>query len=154
MNVGPTADGSLAPIFVERLSQVGTWLLTNAEAIYGTRPWVGSLPHGMEGTATLPFGERNNTYYTSNGGAVFAISMTYPAWDDASRACVLELRTPVGLPGVTTAHLLASEAQSVQVRWKEASSGQGIVLFLPMPPRDSANAWTVKLVGLKNGPGV
>lgn len=149
MNVGPTADGSLSPIFLERLSEVGRWLLTNADAIHGTRPWAGSLPHGMEGTATLPFGERNNTYYTTKGGAVYAISMTYPEWDSASAACLLELRTPVGLPGVTTAHLLVMEGESVQVRWAESSAG-GLVLFLPMLPRETANAWTLKLVGLKN----
>ena len=151
MNVGPTADGSLSPIFLERLSEVGRWLLTNADATHGTRPWAGSLPHGTEGTATLPFGERNNTYYTTKGGAVYAISMTYPEWDSASAACLLELRTPVGPRGCPAPQPLicSMEGESVQVRWAEASAG-GLVLFLPMLPRETAYAWTLKLVGLKN----
>ena len=39
MNVGPTSDGRIIPIFQERLLQVGSWLKINGNAIYATRPW-------------------------------------------------------------------------------------------------------------------
>jgi len=39
VNVGPTKIGTLDPIFVERLLQMGGWLKTNGEAIYRTVPW-------------------------------------------------------------------------------------------------------------------
>ena len=39
MNVGPTHDGRIAPIFEERLRDVGAWLKVNGEAIYSTKPW-------------------------------------------------------------------------------------------------------------------
>ena len=39
MNVGPTHEGLIDPIFEERLRQMGSWLQVNGEAIYKSRPW-------------------------------------------------------------------------------------------------------------------
>lgn len=40
MNVGPAADGIIRPIFEQRLSDIGSWLDINGEAIFSTRPWI------------------------------------------------------------------------------------------------------------------
>ena len=39
MNVAPTADGRITPIYEERLRDIGKWLRINGEGIYETRPW-------------------------------------------------------------------------------------------------------------------
>ncbi|CAG2060388.1 unnamed protein product [Timema podura] len=39
INVGPTKDGIIAPIFEERLRDLGSWLKVNGEAIYSSKPW-------------------------------------------------------------------------------------------------------------------
>ncbi|CAN8019220.1 unnamed protein product, partial [Ixodes persulcatus] len=39
INVGVTHDGRIAPIFQQRLAQLGRWLRVNGEAVYGSKVW-------------------------------------------------------------------------------------------------------------------
>src|SRR4030095_12695309 len=36
LNVGPTAEGEITPPSIEILSEVGKWMKTNGDSIYGT----------------------------------------------------------------------------------------------------------------------
>ncbi|XP_026742726.1 alpha-L-fucosidase-like [Trichoplusia ni] len=39
INIGPTKEGTIIPVFQERLLALGEWLSINGEAIYGSSPW-------------------------------------------------------------------------------------------------------------------
>ncbi len=65
LDVGPTADGRIPDIMQERLLEMGQWLKTNGEAIYGSRPWRSA-------------NEGDNVWYTSQAGAVYAICLKWP----------------------------------------------------------------------------
>src|SRR5687768_4641553 len=39
LNIGPKADGTIPPEDESILLEIGSWLATNGEAIYGTSPW-------------------------------------------------------------------------------------------------------------------
>ncbi|CAG9862030.1 unnamed protein product [Phyllotreta striolata] len=69
MNVGPTKEGTIAPIFQERLAEVGEWLAINGEAIYGSRPWTAQ-------NDTMTYG----VWYTKKDTTVYAISLHW-TWD-------------------------------------------------------------------------
>lgn len=49
LNVGPTKDGLILPIFEERLTQVGDFLQLNGEAIYATKPFQVQNETGVDG---------------------------------------------------------------------------------------------------------
>ncbi|XP_011501393.1 PREDICTED: alpha-L-fucosidase-like [Ceratosolen solmsi marchali] len=77
MNVGPTKDGIISPIFEERLRDMGRWLKINGKAIYESRPWILQndtvakdvwYTHGKTGAlyATLLSWPTNNTVTLSN----------------------------------------------------------------------------------------
>ena len=57
LNVGPQADGTIEPLQVERLQEVGAWLSRYGEAIYGTRG--GPLPN----TAHQGMTRKDNVIY-------------------------------------------------------------------------------------------
>jgi len=65
LNVGPTADGRIPVIMQQRLIDIGEWLDTNGEAIYGTKAW-DNAP------------ENSEYYFTRKGNDLFLISETWP----------------------------------------------------------------------------
>jgi len=66
LNVGPTSEGMIIPVFQERLLQIGAWLQINGDSIYSTTPWRAQ-------NDTLA-----NVWYTAKKGVIYAIALSWP----------------------------------------------------------------------------
>jgi alpha-L-fucosidase len=67
LDIGPTADGRIPVIQQQRLIDMGTWLETNGEAIYGTRKWEGTANNSIE-----------NVYFTKKGNDLYVLCTEFP----------------------------------------------------------------------------
>ena len=107
INIGPGADGTIATIFQERLTEMGAWLSVNGEAIYQTEMW-------REHNDTASHGVGRGVYYTAKGSVVYAFAM---GWPTGNR---LALRIPK-----PTAHVTVSLLGCEKPMKYEARGGSG-----------------------------
>jgi alpha-L-fucosidase len=88
LNIGPRSDGTIPDEVQAVLRDVGSWLRTNGEAIYGTRPW---KIYG-EGPTKVTAGSFHDTdtasytaedfRFTTRGNALYAIELGWPSSDN------------------------------------------------------------------------
>ena len=123
LDIGPTADGRIPVIMEERLLQMGEWLETNGEAIYGTRKW-------------REYAEGDTIRYTAKDDVVYATVLGWPGK-------TVTLKTPRS-SGATTVELLGSNEK---VRFQRP--GGGLRITMPDSATGGAYAYTFKLTGVK-----
>ncbi|KAL3266997.1 hypothetical protein HHI36_011145 [Cryptolaemus montrouzieri] len=80
INVGPTKEGIIAPIFEERLLDLGKWLSINGEAIYGSKPWI----YQNDSLTT-------DVWYTQKQNSVYAIVLNWPTNNILTLESVVQL---------------------------------------------------------------
>lgn len=133
LNIGPTGDGRIDPMFEERLKEMGDWLKVNGEAVYSSKPWT-----HQNDTVT------DNVWYTSkpssSGTDVYAFMLKWP------KTGLLTLGA-VSPTTETTVSLLGYQGT---VAWNKRSGG-GIDILMPVLAENQMPckwAWIFKLVGL------
>ncbi|XP_037088159.1 alpha-L-fucosidase-like [Pollicipes pollicipes] len=125
LNVGPTHDGRIVPIFEERLRQMGQWLNISGEAIYASRPWV------HQNDSVTP-----GVWYTQREGRVYAIVLD---WPPAGRLRLGSLRLRQASGRLT---LLGFDGGPLQ--WRQRP---GAPLLVQLPPLEKVSArwaWVVR----------
>lgn len=132
MNIGPTKDGRIIPVFEERLRQIGQWLSVNGEAIYNSVAWT----YQTDNTTS-------NVWYTAQVNedqiiVAYAIVLDWPSDN------ILSLGSPISTENTVVTMLGYSDP----LTWS-AIGGQGISVQFPnLVPNQLPWAWVLKLEGL------
>ncbi|KAL1776575.1 tissue alpha-L-fucosidase [Sigmodon hispidus] len=130
LNIGPTKDGLIVPVFQERLLAVGKWLQINGEAIYASKPW-------------RVQSEKNETvvWYTTKDSAVYA---TFLYWPENG---IINLKSPQ----TTSATKITMLGITGELTWT-LDPQEGLLISLPQLPPTALTvdfAWTLKLTSVK-----
>ncbi len=134
LNVGPTSEGLIPQPSIDRLMEVGAWLETNGEAIYGTSPW--KVFHDgppLERKAVNARKENNETAvdirFTAKGKSIYAICL---AWPDKQVLVRALSRKGVLAKNIASVRMLGS---TDQVKWHQANDGLSLSVPRSRPCR-------------------
>jgi alpha-L-fucosidase len=141
LNIGPRPDGTIPEEEERLLLEIGRWLETNGEAVYGTRPW---RVFG-EGPTPVVEGSFNDTKraaftgedvrFTAKGETLYAIALAWPA--DGRLLLRSLARGAENAPSAVTSVDLLGSAEKPIWTWDE----KGLAVALPArPPGEHAHA--------------
>jgi alpha-L-fucosidase len=148
LNIGPRPDGTIPEPEERMLRQIGQWLATNGEAVYGSRPFsvFGEGPTAVvEGpfsdTKRKPF-TAEDVRFTTRAGKLYAIFL---AWPQGGRVLIRSLaKGSPNLKGeIASVDLLGAPAP---VRWSRGEAGLRVELP-PAAPGDYAFTLRLTMLG-------
>ena len=149
LNVPPDPDGTIPQVMVDLLTDMGTWLAINGEAIYGTRPWTvfGEGPtrlseggHKIE-KIKIAYTNEDIRYTKKSDKEFFAIVMDKPEGEIVMKT----LSTDIGVlnSSILKIELLGSKEE---IRWER--NEKGLIIMAPKNlPSDYAHAFKIVLEG-------
>ncbi|CAG9767551.1 unnamed protein product [Ceutorhynchus assimilis] len=126
INVGPTKEGHIDPLYQERLVSLGEWLSINGEAIYESHPWV------KYQNDTLTSG----VWFTQKNGFTYASVLDWPENN------VLKLRAVSELINSNTRIYILDGNRELNF------TGDNGIVSIEMPDRAgvrSNDAWVIKI---------
>jgi alpha-L-fucosidase len=131
LDIGPAADGTIPVIMQQRLLDIGKWMKTNGEAIYGTDAFI----RNKTDEAINP-GTNKNIFFTKRNTDVYVICVDWPSAD-------LELKGVVKNDKIRVS-LLGTE-KPISVRTK----GENLFIVPPvLSPDDYQTAYVFKISGI------
>lgn len=143
LNIGPRADGTIPQEAQNTLLDMGKWLQTNGEAIYGTHPWkqYGEGPtKAAEGAfhdaETKPF-TAEDFRFTQKKNQLYAIEL---GWGPGKEIVIHALASGEN-PAIKNVSLLGSKQTLL---WRQREDG----LHIELPVRDAAQfayVWKIDL---------
>jgi alpha-L-fucosidase len=122
LNIGPGPDGELDPVAYQRLKEIGTWIKTNGEAIYGSRMFT-------------VFGEGEKIRYTQtkNGDTKYIFLFDFPKEK--------QLLTKIPFSKNTKLQLLGSKSN---LSWKQ--KGDAVEVNVPASLKSFTDyVWVIKV---------
>jgi alpha-L-fucosidase len=148
LNVGPKSDGTIPEQARAILLEMGAWLRTNGEAIYGSRPW---LVYG-EGPTKVASSAKNSDQqqftaedirFTTHNGALYAIALGWPANGELRIRSLASGLPYLNAPICGVKLLGSNEALS----WNQKVDG----LHINLPEqRPNEPAWTFRIMEPKD----
>jgi len=135
LNIGPRSDGTIPDEVQRVLLDVGEWLNTSGEAIYGTRPWR-TYGEGPTKVAAGSFHDTDTSNYTpedfrftTKGDVLYAIGL---AWPGTGEAVIHSLALTLDGKRVQSVSLVGSETK---VQFSQGPDGLRVVLPNLAPPK-------------------
>ena len=134
LNVGPKSDGTIPDEARDILMQIGAWLKTNGEAIYGSRPWLvyGEGPTKVTSSAKSSDQQEftaEDIRFTTHRGALYAIALGWPKSSEL-RVHSLWKGNPYLTGPVCEVKLLGADKG---ISWRQTADGLYIELPMQQP---------------------
>lgn len=149
LNVPPNPDGTIPPVMVNLLEEMGAWLKVNGDAIYGTRPWTvfgegpTRLPEGGHKVEKIKIAYKNTDirYTKKSDKEFYAIVLDAPQDEIVMKT----LSTDIGVLNskIISVTLLGSDEK---LSWER--NERGLVIKAPkVLPTNYAHAFKIVLEG-------